>query len=246
MFSISRALVARKFALEEGFRWRGEDITRIESLSDAVFALAVTLLIVSTEVPHTYRELLDSLRNFLPFAVCFIQIMIVWYQHYLYCRRYNLQDYWSTVLSMSLLFVVLLYTYPLKFLFTVLFNSHGREAASIGSYADFSDLMTIYALGYLSVFAIFFAMYIRIWRRRDALELTEIECWDTKHSIREFAIQIGVGLLSLTLARALDGELIGLSGICYGLLGPLMALHGYWSGKRRRLLSAKYCVLSAE
>ena len=37
------------------FRWRGQEITRIEGLSDAVFAFAITLPVVSLEVPKTFK-----------------------------------------------------------------------------------------------------------------------------------------------------------------------------------------------
>jgi len=38
------------------FRWRGGEITRLEGFTDAVFAFAVTLLVVSLEVPHTFEN----------------------------------------------------------------------------------------------------------------------------------------------------------------------------------------------
>ncbi len=66
----SKQLAKKKIGAREGFRWRGEDVSRIEGLSDAVFALAVTLLIVSTEVPKTYNDLILKLRDFVPFAAC--------------------------------------------------------------------------------------------------------------------------------------------------------------------------------
>ncbi len=39
---------------ERDFRWRGAAISRVEGLSDAVFAFAVTLLVVSLQVPQTF------------------------------------------------------------------------------------------------------------------------------------------------------------------------------------------------
>ncbi len=50
------------------FRWRSREISRLEGLSDAVFGFAVTLLIVSLEVPKTSGELLETMRGFASFG----------------------------------------------------------------------------------------------------------------------------------------------------------------------------------
>ena len=114
-----RESVARKVeSHERGFRWRSHEISRIEGLSDAVFAFAVTLLIVSLEVPRTFAELRETISGFLPFAISFAMLIQIWYIQFTWFRRYGLQNALTTALNAVLLFVVLFYVYPLKFLFT--------------------------------------------------------------------------------------------------------------------------------
>ena len=54
---------------EKGFVRAGTG--RVEAFSDAVFAFAVTLVIVSLEVPKTFDELFETMKGFLSFGCCF-------------------------------------------------------------------------------------------------------------------------------------------------------------------------------
>ena len=56
---------------KDGFRLRGIHMSRIDGFSDVVFGFALTLLVVSLEVPRTYDEFHAVIVGFLPFAVCF-------------------------------------------------------------------------------------------------------------------------------------------------------------------------------
>jgi uncharacterized membrane protein len=66
---------------EPHFRWRGGEITRLESFTDAVFAFAVTLPAVSLEVPRTFEELLVAMNGFFVSLSCFAILTQVWYFH---------------------------------------------------------------------------------------------------------------------------------------------------------------------
>src|SRR5262245_45791891 len=93
-------------APEKDFHWRGAEITRLEAFCDVVFGFAITLLVVSLEVPHNYAELMQDVRGFLPFAVCFAQLALIWVTHYRFSRRYGLEDRYTVFLNVVLLFVV--------------------------------------------------------------------------------------------------------------------------------------------
>src|SRR5580658_3086634 len=153
---------------EKYFRWRSGEITRLEAFCDVVFGFAVTLLVVSTEVPHTYAELLADMRGFLPFAICFWQLVMIWRTHYRFSRRYGLEDPYTVFLNVVLLFLVLFYVYPLKFVFTLLFaelTGNTGIAEGIGSHEG-SILMRIYTFGFTAVFALFALMYRHAYELR--------------------------------------------------------------------------------
>ena len=102
---------------EQLVRWRLHEPARIEAFSDAVMAFAVTLLVVSLEVPKTFNDLMVSLSGVAGFAICFALLMFIWHDQYLFFRRYGLQDTRTISYNSMLIFVLLVYVYPLKFLF---------------------------------------------------------------------------------------------------------------------------------
>lgn len=233
----------RQFGWEENFRWRAGEITRLEGFSDAVFAFAVTLLVVSLEVPHTFEELMDAMRGFPAFALCFGMLSQVWFHHYRYFRRYGLQDTFTVVLNSVLLFVVLFYVYPLKFLFTMLIGQITGGATVGGrtmvdamiAQQEIPTLMAIYGAGFAAVFGIFALLNWRAWTRRAQLELNVVEEIVTQQSLWENAGIAAIGLLSVIMALVLPTGVAGMSGFVYFLI-PLYAMFsGMHFGRRIRI-----------
>jgi uncharacterized membrane protein len=240
---IRENLVKRSFGATD-FRWRGHEVTRIEGFSDAVFAFAMTLLVVSLEVPHTFQQLINVMKGFPAFAVCFVLLIQVWHAHYIFFRRYGLQDNLTIVLNTILLFVVLFYIYPLKFLFTLVINQvmgiSGTENQPVFiAQGQPSQLMIIYGLGFVAVFGVFAFLYFHAYRHRATLELNELEIWDTTGSIREYSLNASVALLSIMIVVTGGDDSVGWAGMSYFLLGPVQAANGFIAGKRRRKLAER-------
>lgn len=222
------------------FRWRGTDVSRIEGFSDAALAFAVTLLVVSLEVPGSFQELVWAVERFPAFAFTFAFLVGIWFFHYHFFRRYGLEDGVTIVLNAILLFVVLFYVYPLKFLFTflgyVFLGLGGPDARALAADPthDGRAMMTIYGVGFVAVFSAFFLLYLHAWRKRDVLDLNAWERYDTVTSLQHLPMYVGVGLVSIAIVQIGGSGASFWSGMAYGVIGPLAATHGIWRDRRRR------------
>ncbi len=248
------ALSERNIASKPDFRWRGNEITRIEGFSDAVFAFAVTLLVVSLEVPQTFNELLSAMRGFIAFAICFGLLALIWYYHYVFFRRYGLQDSYTILLNTLLLFVVLFYVYPLKFVFTLIVNQmlgdttvqlpNGTIEPMIEPNQD-TLLFVIYGVGYIAIFLVFALMYYHAYRQRERLELNEFEVLDTLTSMRALLLDCGVGVLSVAIALIGGETYVAWAGFAYFLIGIERTIYGFMRGKQRRTLEARMAAANS-
>jgi hypothetical protein len=233
-----RRPVDRGVGAEGGFSWRGKEVSRIEGFSDAVFGFAVTLLVVSLEVPNTFDELLATMRGFFAFAICFWLLLVVWFEQNKYFRRYGLGEDTLTIhLNAILLFIVLFYVYPLKFLFTltvdqllgystVLDPSTGAGVEQIDP-GQVPLLLVIFGAGFVAFQFVFLVLYLRAYALRGALELNAYERSMTREEIQGFVLGMGVELLSIAIAVLGGEELSPLAGYAYLLLFPLMMGNGH-------------------
>ena len=246
-------LIDRGLGDNKKFRWRSHEVSRTEGLSDAVFGFAITLLVVSLEVPRTFAELMYAMRGFGAFAISFTLLFIVWYNQYKFFRRYGLQDNLTMVLNGILLFVVLFYVYPLKFVFTLIVNMftgggaelrlpNGTVERMVENADQIATLMIIFGAGYIAVFGVFVLLYWHAYRRRAMLELNELETFDTRADIQESALNVGIGTVSIAIAAIGGGRLAGVAGMTYMLCPVVLTAHGMWMGRRRRTIEDRFGI----
>lgn len=244
---IREKLIEKKIGKSTSFRWRSEETSRIEGLSDAVFGFAITLLVVSLEVPKTFNELAHAMSGFGAFAISFGLLFLVWYNQHKFFRRYGLQDATTIILNAVLLFVVLFYVYPLKFLFTFLVSKftgghgevrlpNGNIQSMLESDSQMGSLMLIFGAGYLAIFLVFVLLYVHAYRRREVLELNRLETFDTISSIQESGLNCVIALVSISFVWFGGARYSGFAGMAYMLTGVVMAVHGFIMGSRRRAL----------
>src|SRR6202011_878624 len=101
-----------------GFRLRGIEMTRLETFIDAAFAFAITMLVIASgQLPDDVDALLNAFKNVPTFVASIAALGAFWHGHWLWSRRYGLEDTTSIVISWGMLVTILIYVYPLKLLF---------------------------------------------------------------------------------------------------------------------------------
>ena len=226
---------------------RRHEITRVEAFSDAVFAFALTLLVVSLDVPESYDELIRLMAGFLPFACSFALLSWLWYEHNVFFRRYGLQDPVTVSLNAVLLFVVLFYVYPLKFLFTAFF-SYFLPALQMNLRLQpyqLGNIFAIYGAGFVVIFLMFGLLYLRAYRKRLDLGLTPLEVFDTRAAGGEHLVSAAIGTLATLIALLAPFPYVVASGFAYFLMGPAHWIYGVRTGRRRRALEAAAALPAA-
>ena len=132
------------------FRYRAKEVSRLEAFRDVIFGFALSLIVVSLEVPKTFDALMETMRGILPFSFCFFIFIGLWMQHHEFFRRYALQDKGTIWLNIALLFVILFYVYPMKFMFVLMARELTGDRVSMAA-DQARTLFTIYGIGFAAV-----------------------------------------------------------------------------------------------
>ena len=205
------ALPPRPLRDEDGFRNRGREVTRIEAFLDAAFAFAITLMVISIdEIPKTGAELVAALKSIPAFAASFYIIAIFWRGHADWSRRFGLDDRRSRAISLLLVFLVLVFVYPLRMVFSAFFHwiSDGWFPANLqlGTVGDIQLMFAVFALAFGSMGTAMYALYARAWRLREPIGLDAREQLITRASMQQWAMLPLFALISLACAWAIPAD----------------------------------------
>jgi TMEM175 potassium channel family protein len=118
---------------------------RLEAFSDGVFAIAITLLVLTIARPTDYGHLAHQLGHRLPalaaYAVSFLVIGIMWLNHHTIFSHLRLVDrgmfYWNLLLLMTIVFI----PYPTEVFGEALSRGQGATTAAV----FYSATMTVNA-----------------------------------------------------------------------------------------------------
>ena len=245
---IREAIGKHYIGLNKEFRFRGEEPGRLENLSDGVFALAITLLLISTSAPTNFDQIKKFVWELIPFCACIVLIVLIWHEHFIFYYRYGLRNPKVIVLNTIFLIIVLFYVYPLKFLWKLIlliplariFNQESilKEISEMAKPEDTGPLMIIYGIGAASIFLVLMLMYRYALKNADLLQLNKIEVFDTRTSMTTNLLMATVPTLSVIVAFLFrNSPWVGpISGFTYFLYMPLMFVHGFRNSRKRKKL----------
>ncbi|MEL6856751.1 MAG: TMEM175 family protein [Pseudomonadota bacterium] len=197
-----RGEIAKHLDHDPEFEWRGQNVTRIENLSDIIFALALGMMLFGDKPPTTFSELVMFLISIIPVTAGFIILFMIWNAHFVFFRRYGLADNTIVMINSALLLMVLFTAYPLKFIFESFFwfvigEATGNYQQLISADMDITNSarsMAFFGAGYAVIYTLLSFMYAHAVRKRDLIGLSAREALITKQTVWIFRGQVVIAI----------------------------------------------------
>lgn len=184
---------------------RPVETQRLDAFVDASFAFAVTLLIIAGAEPLTdIDDLMRALGRAPAFAVGFALVVMFWLGHRNFGRLAPVRDSWSAALSLIIVFMVLIYVFPLRLLTEAGagYFSAGRLPGRdlIQNYGQLRAVYTIYGVGFSLLSWMYFLLYGHALKRGPIAGLAEDDRDEAAESRGIWGMITLAGLFSAALA----------------------------------------------
>lgn len=211
--------------------YRGSSPSRMDNLTDAVFGIAITLLIFNLTNPNSFTDLLAFTKTLPAFLLSIFFLMIIWKEHTRFSEIYTLNSAGFIFMNTLFLALVIFYVYPLRFL--SLFLTQIFFQVDVGLVIEASQmpyLMIYYGFVVFALNFVLFLFYYKAYRIREKLDLSSFEIFYTKSQMIKLVIMFGIPLISIILIAFLNYRSSELSTVVgsfiYFSYGPSIL---YWS-----------------
>jgi hypothetical protein len=228
MQSLSNEFLA-ECPVENGFRLRGQYMTRIEVFIDAAFAFAVTMLVISFDrIPQSFDEIIEAIKGIPAFIAAVAQLVWIWHTHSQWSERYGLRDAKTVALSTMLLIVVLIYIYPLRIMFSGFFwwvtRGYLPDTIEFASRDELASMFIFLGCGFIAFCIVFMLMHRHARFRKNELRLNEFELYQTDTSAFVWGGSAVIGVISIVIALTIPPQFMPFAGFVYFLLGVWIPL----------------------
>ncbi|NVJ60124.1 MAG: DUF1211 domain-containing protein [Gammaproteobacteria bacterium] len=209
--------------IEDGFRLRGENMTRIEVFVDAAFAFAVTMLVISIDqIPTSVPELIAVTKQIPAFIASVVLLMWIWQTHSSWSKRFGLDDTATVVMSVLLIILVLIFIYPLKIMamgmFGWLTNQYLPSSFDLNSWNELRFMFSYFGIGFSAFFLLFLWMNKHALKHKESLKLSLFEQHDTQTYIYVRYWLVVIGLVAAAIPYALPDKWVPFSGFVFTLI----------------------------
>lgn len=164
---------------------------RLEAFSDGIFAIAITLLVLTIAQPndfhHLGHELSDRVPSFGAYVVSFIVIGIMWFNHHSIFTHFAKVDRGLVFINLVLLMTIAFLPYPTQVFGSALRAGSGERAAAV----FYSGTMAVNAMSWAALW-----LYASTGRRLLAESFPE-------HSRRAATIAFTGGTVAYLVAVAI-------------------------------------------
>lgn len=194
-------------------------LSRFEGFTDAVFAIALTLLIVeikppgASEGPQAGGSLFDAVagqwREFMALFLCFLSIGVYWLQHHYTGRLYTRSDHVFSLINLGFLLVVTALPYPIRVWSNYVGTAQERQAS------------LLFTAGVLLPCIFWVAKWFYALSKRRIMD-ARLDPDYLRGVTWRYVVSLGVQALAIPAAAVVPrlGAALTLAVICFYLLPP--------------------------
>ncbi len=178
--------------------YRGATASRLDNLTDAVFGIAITLLIFNLNNPNSFADLLTFTKTLPAFLISITFLILIWKEHRRFSEVYGLTD--ARLIMYNTLFIglVIFYVYPLRFLTLFLTNFFFQTNIQVSIQGNQVPALMIY-YGFIA-FALYFTIFLlynRASKLKKELSFNSYESFYTRCHAERAALMFAVPLISI-------------------------------------------------